>query len=210
MPHSQSFDAIVLKTYDVGEADRFCVLFTREKGRITARASGARRSKSKLGAALLSFRHLTIEAREGSGGYFIASVSDTGERPAQDMAQFLMLEEGIELLLRLVSHEGALPDIFDATLNFIAASHNGVAHADIAYGFALLHHLGLLPEQKDLGEFSTLGAVEYEYVRAARAGSFIVPDASCSLDRLRALRTILMGDHLQGALKTPAVLAAMA
>jgi recombinational DNA repair protein (RecF pathway) len=58
MSHAQTFEAIVLKTYDVGEADRLCILFTRERGRVMARASGARRLKSRLGASLLPFHHL--------------------------------------------------------------------------------------------------------------------------------------------------------
>ncbi|MBU1911666.1 recombination protein O N-terminal domain-containing protein, partial [Patescibacteria group bacterium] len=48
MPHSQTYNSIILKAYDVGEADRFLILFTREKGRMTARARAVRKLKSKL------------------------------------------------------------------------------------------------------------------------------------------------------------------
>lgn len=48
---SYSLTAVVLKRTDVGEADRIVTLFSREKGKITCVAKGARKlASSKLGA----------------------------------------------------------------------------------------------------------------------------------------------------------------
>ncbi len=140
MPHSQSFEAIVLQTYDVGEADRFCILFTRERGRIAARASGARRLHSRLGGSLLPFRRVAVELKEGSGGWIVCGVSRWSvdhamgvacNAPTNNIAVFSALEEGIELLLRLVTDEGALPDVFDVTLSFISACQERMEHAPL-------------------------------------------------------------------------------
>lgn len=212
MAHSQSTEAIVLKTYDVGEADRFCILFTREKGRIAARASGARRLMSRLGAALLPFHHLTVELKEGSAGWIIAGVArQSSDRTAPaSLSTFTALEEGIEILLRLVTDEGALPDVFDTTLAFITACREGIPHANSAYSFALLHHLGLLPGDDELENFSSLGSHERAYVQSSREGKVIAPHPDCDGGRLLALRTALLSEHLGAPLRAPDIAAAMA
>jgi DNA repair protein RecO (recombination protein O) len=45
-------DAIILKTYELSDADRIAVLLTRDHGLIRAVAKGAKRSRSKFGGAL--------------------------------------------------------------------------------------------------------------------------------------------------------------
>jgi DNA repair protein RecO (recombination protein O) len=50
-----STDAIVLRSYNLGEADRIVVCFTRAAGLVRAVAKGARRMKSRFGAALEPF-----------------------------------------------------------------------------------------------------------------------------------------------------------
>ncbi len=59
-------EAIVLRTYSVGEADKIVSLFTRDMGRLRAAASGARRVKSRWGALLepLTYVRLWIYDRE--------------------------------------------------------------------------------------------------------------------------------------------------
>ena len=215
MAHSHSFDAIVLKTYDVGEADRFCILFTRERGRVAARASGARRLHSRLGGALLPFRHITVELKEGNGGWIIAGAQTKGNQrnqgiqgnPGCAVAEFAALEEGIELLLRLVTDEGALPEVFDATLAFIHACGNGVSHAGLGYGFMLLHCLGLLPEGNELREFQPLTAAQSSYVDSCRSGTFVAP--AQEMNPLHVLQSILLADHLHTPLRSKEAIEAM-
>ena len=215
MPHSQSFSAIVLKTYDVGEADRFCILFTRENGRMAARASGARRLKSRLGGLLLPLNRVNVELKEGSGGWIVAGVSSEGFRGLRrfqgpDVAQFLQLEEGIELLLRLVSDEGALPDVFDATIKFIEACNGDVAHASLGYSFALLHHLGYLPEEGEIQSMiPCMNSASHSYMRDSRAGLFQAPQPGCALDALVQLRSALLESHIAAPLKAHDVIEAM-
>lgn len=60
MPLRES-DSIVLKTYNLAEADRIVVLFTREFGMIRGVAKGARRLKSKFGSSLEPFSEVHVE-----------------------------------------------------------------------------------------------------------------------------------------------------
>src|ERR1041384_2453217 len=45
-------DALILRTYKLGEADRIVVFLTRDRGKKRGVAKGARRPRSKFGAAL--------------------------------------------------------------------------------------------------------------------------------------------------------------
>jgi DNA repair protein RecO (recombination protein O) len=56
MPVLQS-DAIILKTYPLGEADRIVAFFTREYGKVRGVANGARRMKNRFGASLEPLAH---------------------------------------------------------------------------------------------------------------------------------------------------------
>lgn len=209
--HAQSFEAIVLKTYDVGEADRLCVLFTRERGRLLARASGARRTTSKLGASLLPFRHLTVELKEGSAGWIVAGVSGRRNDSTHDIDQFTALEEGIELLLRLVTDEGSLPDVFDVTLTFLDACRESVTHASLGYSFALLHRLGLLPEEREIQSFQeTLTCADHRYLQSCREGLLVSPGRECHPGPLCTLKTLLLDEQIRSPLKAAGVIAAMA
>ncbi len=209
MPHSQSFDAIVLKTYDVGEADRLCVLFTRERGRLLARASGARRLNSKLGGSLLPFSHLTVELKEGSAGWIVCGVSGERGEWKQRISQFAALEEGIELLLRLVTDEGTLPDVFDATLTFMDACRADHEHAVLGYSFCLLHALGFLPGEEEMANFQELNPAEHAYIRTCRLGELTQPDSSCNVGQLNALRLFILEEQLLSPLKAGDVVLAM-
>lgn len=60
-------EAMVLRTYDLAEADKIAVCFTREAGVVRGVARGARRLKSKFGAGLEPFTqiHLSYFEKEG-------------------------------------------------------------------------------------------------------------------------------------------------
>jgi DNA repair protein RecO (recombination protein O) len=53
-------EAIVLRTYRLGEADKIVSLFTRQMGRVRAVASGAQRTKSRYGGTLESLCYVRL------------------------------------------------------------------------------------------------------------------------------------------------------
>jgi DNA repair protein RecO (recombination protein O) len=59
MPLVES-EAIVLRTYRLGEADKIVSLFTRQTGRVRAVASGAQRTKSRYGGTLESLSYVRL------------------------------------------------------------------------------------------------------------------------------------------------------
>src|SRR5215467_7496805 len=58
-------DEIVLRTQDLGEADRIITVLTRRTGRIRAVGKGVRRTKSRFGARLEPFTHVDLLLYEG-------------------------------------------------------------------------------------------------------------------------------------------------
>lgn len=58
-------EAMVLSVRDMGEADRLAVLFSRDRGKITAAAYGARRPRSRLAGAVQSFAQVDISMMSG-------------------------------------------------------------------------------------------------------------------------------------------------
>src|SRR5215210_2858887 len=60
-------EAFVLRTYKLAEADKIVVLLTRRAGLLRGVARGARRLKSKFGASLELFTHISLTYHEKEG-----------------------------------------------------------------------------------------------------------------------------------------------
>ena len=62
-------EAVLLRAVEFSESDRIVHLLTRDRGRLTAIAKGARRSKKRFGGNLDLFNHLriTVERRRRTG-----------------------------------------------------------------------------------------------------------------------------------------------
>lgn len=58
-------EAVVLRTHDLGEADRIITLLTRSSGRVRAVAKGVRRTSSRFGARLEPFGVVDVQLHAG-------------------------------------------------------------------------------------------------------------------------------------------------
>ena len=58
---TQTAEAVVLRQYTLGEADRIIVFFAREFGKLRAVARGARKLKSRFGGSLESFNQVQLQ-----------------------------------------------------------------------------------------------------------------------------------------------------
>ncbi|MDO8649430.1 MAG: DNA repair protein RecO [Candidatus Peregrinibacteria bacterium] len=211
MSRSQTLQAIVLRTYDVGEADRFCILFTHERGRLAARANGVRKVKSRMGGSLLPLSAVTVGVSESRGGILITSAQriEALDRPHPSLRQFAEAEQGIELLLALTENDEPMPALFEATLGFLAACAEAPQNAVLAYRIVLLRELGLLPSGDNPRFFADLTDEEKIFLQAAREGRFLSLPKISSARHLRSLTERFLGDHLRGPLKSAGVSAAL-
>jgi DNA repair protein RecO (recombination protein O) len=58
-------EAMVVRTYKLGEADRIVVLFTKARGKVRAVAKGVRKTTSRFGARLEPTSHVALQLYEG-------------------------------------------------------------------------------------------------------------------------------------------------
>ncbi len=143
--------AIVLRTVDYGEADRVVTLFTRQAGKLSALARGARKSVKRFGAALGLFgvgeavlvdkpnAELSgLERFDGARG-FPALMSDVAKVAHGGYA--------CELVRELVPPRQPEPDVFELLVTFFAALEAAPARAETLriFELRLLDTLGLRP-----------------------------------------------------------------
>ncbi|MGH3733558.1 MAG: DNA repair protein RecO [Acidimicrobiales bacterium] len=65
-------DAVVLRTFKSGEADRVVVLWTRHVGKVRVLAKGVRKTTSRLGATLETLAYVKVDLVKTRGEFYIA------------------------------------------------------------------------------------------------------------------------------------------
>jgi len=65
-------DAVVLRTFKSGEADRVVVLWTRHFGKVRVLAKGVRKTTSRLGATLETLAYVNVDLVKTRGEFYIA------------------------------------------------------------------------------------------------------------------------------------------
>lgn len=207
MSKLHTVECIVLQTHNVGEADRFCILLTKEYGKLTARARSVRKLKSRLSGCLLPMQHVNLQVRESSAGWQITDASKLSEWNESEIDTFLQMQQGTELLLRLLQEEEALPDIFAATLRFYEACSQQKEHTVLPFTIELLEYLGLLPGIQD-AYFRQCNDSQREYLTKSVTGTWdTLPTLqSAEKDQFSVLLAPLLSQLSSSPLKTGGVI----
>lgn len=87
--------AVVLRTYKLGEADRIINLMSKEHGKIRAVAKGVRKTRSKFGARLEPTGHVALQLNEGRNLDLITQ--------AETIDQYTELRDDLDMLRRAVN-----------------------------------------------------------------------------------------------------------
>src|ERR1700733_11790854 len=109
-------DAVVLRTYKSGEADRVVVLWTREHGKVRVLAKGVRKTTSRLGATLETLAYVTVDLVKTRGEFYIARHVAHRERLATLRSSYSRISAGyavVEVMDAIPSDDVADEDIFD-------------------------------------------------------------------------------------------------
>ncbi len=209
MSRRSTLQAIVARAVDVGEADRFCILFSRERGKIAVRAPGARKMTSRMGGSLLPLRRVEVDINEGRGGLLV-----TGARLLSDasitlpsLAAFSRMEQGMEMLLALTEDDHPLQEVYDLTVEFLDLCCADSEEALPAYQLTLLHLLGLLPAQGEEPRFARLSEAAQAFVRSAATALRLLDTASmfCPAEEIARFRASLIADHTSRPFKSEQV-----
>jgi DNA repair protein RecO (recombination protein O) len=117
-------EAVVLRSFRFGEADRVLHLYTADSGRVGAMAKGVRKTKSRFGARLEPFSHVELMLHRGSGElHTVTGVSLVdAHRPArEDPYRLSAALVGAEAMLRLFVEEERNERAFEALTRFLSA-----------------------------------------------------------------------------------------
>lgn len=150
--------AVTLAARDLGEADRIVEFFTREHGRLSAVARGARRSRKRFGGRLEKFVCVDLQAVERAPGA-LARIEEVGvieyfPELTADLERLGMAEVLLELSGRFAVPGAESGALFDQLLAAWRALQNGALTAPGCYAGILL----LLMRQGLLAPFDCCAA----------------------------------------------------
>jgi DNA repair protein RecO (recombination protein O) len=206
MGRTYKTEAVVLRSFRYGEADRVLHLYTLDRGRVGAVAKGVRKTKSRFGARLEPLSHVELLLHQGSGELQTvtgASLVDPHRPAREDSYRLSVGLVGAEAMLRLFVEEERNARAFEALTRFLAAldaipaSLSGRAALDplgLGFQLKLLWLSGYVPHVESCVECGEgAGLVGY----LARAGGAVcdacAPSETVALspDGLRAIQALL-------------------
>jgi len=97
-------EAIILRTYKLGEADRIIVMLTRHHGQVRAVAKGVRRTTSRFGARLEPFSMTDVQLHAGRSLDVVTQaeiIDPFGRAVSADYAMFTCASTTVETAARL-------------------------------------------------------------------------------------------------------------
>ena len=157
MARSYKTEAVVLRSFRFGEADRVLHLYTLDRGRVGAVAKGVRKTKSRFGARLEPLSHVELLLHEGSGELHTvtgAALVDPHRPAREDPYRLSVGLVGAEAMLRLFVEQERNERAFEALTRFLTvldgvpAGLRGRAAVDplaLAFQLKLLWLSGYLP-----------------------------------------------------------------
>ena len=124
MSRSTTTQAVILRSFRFGEADRVLHVYTLARGRVGAVAKGVRKTKSRFGARLEPFSHVELVLHEGRGELDTvtgASLVRSHDRARTDPYRLQAGMIGLEAMLRLFTEQEANERAFTALTRFLDA-----------------------------------------------------------------------------------------
>jgi DNA repair protein RecO (recombination protein O) len=179
MPGQFKTEAVVLRTFRYGEADRILHLYTAERGRVGAIAKGVRRVKSRFGGRLEPLFRANLVLHQGRGELCTVTQAETvAAHPAlrERRDSLERASQACDAVLRLLDSEEPNPPAYNLLcreLQLLDAEPAAAtrAHA-LAFRLKLLLAAGFAPE---LAACATCGDREHVGGFSASAGGVVCP-----------------------------------
>ena len=158
-----STEAVVLRSFRLGEADRVLHLYTRTHGRVGAVAKGVRKTMSRFGARLEPLSHVELVLHRGRGELetvTAAQLVHSHRAAREDYYRFSVGMIGAEAMLRLFSEQEPNERAFAAVTRFLelldetphAADRPALDPLGLAFQLKLLWLSGYLPHVSGCAE----------------------------------------------------------
>jgi DNA repair protein RecO (recombination protein O) len=205
---SYKTEAVVLRSFRFGEADRVLHIYTLDRGRVGAVAKGVRKTKSRFGARLEPLSHVELMLHQGSGelqtvtGVQLVRSHHAAREQQYRLAVGLL---GAEAMLRLFTEQEANPRAFGALTRFLdlldelapADSRPALDPLALSFQLKLLWLSGYLPHLTSCAECGTETDVLVGY--SAKAGGAVC--SNCGDDVLALSPAGIAG--IEGLLARP-------
>lgn len=120
---SYNDEAVVLRTYKLGESDRIVVLMTAEHGKIRAVGKGARKTMSRFGSRLEPTGHIGVQLYRGRGELQTVTQArslSTGEKIRNDLDRLLVASSLLEVVDCLSLDNEPNPDLYHMLVRALA------------------------------------------------------------------------------------------
>ncbi|MGZ8783354.1 MAG: DNA repair protein RecO [Gaiellaceae bacterium] len=122
MARTYRTEAVVLRSFRLGEADRVLHVYTADRGRVGAVAKGVRRTKSRFGARLEPLSHVELMLHQGSGELQTVTGADlraSHHESREDPYRLAVGTIGAEAMLKLFTEQEANERAFTALTRFL-------------------------------------------------------------------------------------------
>jgi DNA repair protein RecO (recombination protein O) len=201
-------EAVVLRSFRLGEADRVLHIYSLERGRIGAVAKGIRKTKSRFGARLEPLSHVEIMVHEGRGELGTITGVELLHSHRAVREEFYRLGVGMigaEAMLRLFGEQESNPRAFEALTRFLdlldeipsrAPAAASLDPLSLSFQLKLIWLAGYLPH---LGSCAECGGAPPFAGYSARAGGVVC--VNCAPGSLALSAAGFAG--LEGLLRRP-------
>jgi DNA repair protein RecO (recombination protein O) len=166
---SYKTEAVVLRSFRLGEADRVLHLYTLDRGRVGAVAKGVRKTKSRFGARLEPLSHVDLMLHQGSGELQTVTGVELVRPHSAAREDYYRLSVGLigaEAMLRLFTEQEANERAFTALTRFldvldssphVAAARPVLDPLALSFQLKLLWLSGYLPHLTSCAECGAEG-----------------------------------------------------
>jgi DNA repair protein RecO (recombination protein O) len=206
-------EAVVLRSFRFGEADRVLHLYTLDQGRVGAVAKGVRRTKSRFGARLEPLSHVEVLLHRGRGELQTVTgveLIQSHHAAREDPYRLGIGLLGVEAMLRLFTEQEANARAFRALTRFLelvdevegrSPSRPALDPLALSFQLKLLWISGYLPHLTSCAECGAGGPLDGYSPKAGGAlctacsnGSGSMPLSAQGLNGIEALLRLPLAD----------------
>jgi len=189
MGRSYKTEAVVLRSFRLGEADRVLHIYTLERGRIGAVAKGIRKTKSRFGARLEPLSHVELMLHQGSSELQTVTGVELVRSHHESREQQYRLGVGLlgaEAMLRLFTEQETNPRAFQALTRFLdllddlepLTTRTSLDPLALSFQLKLLWLSGYLPHLTSCADCGTESEILVGY--SAQAGGAVCNNCAAS------------------------------
>ena len=182
MARTYRTEAVVLRSFRLGEADRVLHVYTADRGRVGAVAKGVRRTKSRFGGRLEPLSHVELMLHQGSGELQTVTGADlrsSHHEAREDPYRLAVGLIGAEAMLRLFTEQEANERAFTALTRFLdrldvipprAPARPALDPLVLSFQLKLLWLSGYMPHLDGCVECGSAGGAGRVRARSRRRG----------------------------------------